>query len=186
MAHVACLEAYVLSLERGPARAEGVFLDQNPPVRLPAVVGYLHVDLLRSFALRLLHLVGQARDGLWPVELDHDVLNSIRLRRRPARATRTCAPVNQVLHGMSRIFGRIGDRRQTRQVKRRSLASCLRLVQPSFSHRAHAVNCGPTSPPTVEPRPALTRRRLLWQARSRRARTHAAGNGSCETRPTSH
>src|SRR5207244_1450217 len=127
MADVACLEAYVLSLERGPARAEGVFLDQNPPVRLPAVVGYLHVDLLRSFALRLLHLVGQARDGLWPVELDHDVLNSIRLRRRPARATWTGAPVNQVLHGMSRIFGRIGDRRQTRQVKRRGLASCLRL-----------------------------------------------------------
>src|SRR5207237_5405371 len=121
------LGVYVLSLQRVPAGAELFLLHQYPPVCLPAVIGYLHVDLLRSLALRLLDLVDQARDGLWPVELDDDVLNRIRLRRRPARATRTDALVNQVLDRMSRIFGRVGDRRQTRQVKWcRALVGCLR------------------------------------------------------------
>ncbi len=64
------------------------------------------LDLTRVATIAL----DQTRDGLRPVELDHDLLDAVRLCSHPARAARTGALIHQVLNWMSRIFGRVAPR----------------------------------------------------------------------------
>src|SRR4051794_3898409 len=76
----------------------------------------------------------------WLVEYEDELLGGIGLRRRPIRlATRTGAVVYQVLHGMSRVFGRVVDRGHSGEVQRSRLFVVLsRLVQLSLPRRGHA------------------------------------------------
>ena len=94
--------------------------------------------LLRALALRLLYFVHETRDGLRPIEHEYELLGGIGLRRRPTGATRTCVLVQQVLDGMSWVFGRVVDGGHTGEVERsRVILRLNRLVQASLPQRAH-------------------------------------------------
>ncbi len=118
-------EAQVLPLKRRATWAKRVLLDQYLAVTLPSIRGRLHMHLLGSLLLCFFHLIDQTRDGLRPVELDHDLLDAIRPCSHPARAARTGALVHQVLNWMNRIFGRVGDRRHTGEVERAESSTAL-------------------------------------------------------------
>ena len=103
------LQAQILMLECRTAWTERVLLDDNSVIASARICRRFDVHLLRTLMLRLLYFVHETRDGLRPIEHEYELLGGIGLRRRPTGATRTCVLVQQVLDGMSWVFGRVVD-----------------------------------------------------------------------------
>jgi hypothetical protein len=127
------LQAQILMLESRTAWTERVLLDDNSVIASARICRRFDVHLLRALALELLYLVHQTPDGLWPIELQHELLGGVGPRRCPIGATRTCVLVHHVLDGMSWVFGRVVDCGNTGEVERSRVVVRLgRLAQPSL------------------------------------------------------
>ena len=116
MGDLADIEALFFALVGGSPRAEVVFLNQNLAVRSAAALRDLHAHFLGTLPHRLLDLIDEARDRLRPVKLNDDVLGSVRASADPARSSRAGSSVQHMLDRVSRILGRIGDRRAASDV----------------------------------------------------------------------
>src|SRR6266851_5313937 len=125
-------------LECRTAWTERVLLDDNSVIASARICRRFDVHLLHALALHLLYLAHQTPDGLWPIELEHELLGGVGLRRRPTGATWPCGLVNRVLNRMSCIFGRVLDHGYIGEVQRgRVVVRLSWLVQPSLPRSGH-------------------------------------------------
>src|SRR5215469_9381285 len=111
--NLAEIKALFFALIGGAPGAEVVLLNQNLAVRPAAVLRDFHAHFLGTLPHRLLDLIEKARDRLRPVKLNDDVFGGIGASADPARGAGPAAAVQHMLDRMSRILGRIGDRRAT-------------------------------------------------------------------------
>jgi hypothetical protein len=116
MASLDAVEALYFTLVSGAAWAEGIVLSEDLPIDPASVFRDLGADFLGALAQFFFHLLREPRDRLRLIEFDNDALDSVEARADPARRSRAAVPVQRMLDRVSRIFGRVSDRRAADEV----------------------------------------------------------------------
>ena len=93
MRHPVEIKALVFALIRGSSGAEGVFLNQNLPIRSASVLRDFNAYFLGSLTHRLFDFVHESRDRLRLVKFKDDALNGVRAGAHPTGDARAGASV---------------------------------------------------------------------------------------------
>jgi len=87
------IKALIFALISGPSGAEGVFLNQNLPIRSASVLRDFNAYFLGTLSYRLFDFVDEPRDRLRVVKFNDDLLKGVRTRAHPTGGARAGASV---------------------------------------------------------------------------------------------
>src|SRR4051794_89065 len=95
------IKALVFALIHGSAGTEGVFLNQNLPIRSASVLRDFNAYFLGTLSCRLFDFVHQPRDRLRLVKFNDDMLNGVGAGAHPTCRARAGMSVEQILNRVS-------------------------------------------------------------------------------------
>jgi hypothetical protein len=99
------IKALFFALIRRSPGTEGVFLNQNLPLRSASVLRDFNAHLLGTLTHRSFDFAHESQDRLRLVKINDDMLNGIGAGAHPPGGARAGASVEQILNRLSRILG---------------------------------------------------------------------------------
>ncbi len=110
MARLDAVKVLFFTLVGGAVRAEGIVLSEDLPIWPPSSETSARTCWVRS-RISSSTSYASSRDRLRLIKFDDNALDGVEARADPARGSRAAASVQHMLDRMSRIFGRVSDRR---------------------------------------------------------------------------